>query len=76
MSSVIPRVRAMHFELPLKCAWCGEVRAREGSWRTPSNWDPRESGFSHGICPECYERVLTPQIRALREARGGQPRTP
>jgi hypothetical protein len=56
MSSVIPRARAIHLELPLKCAWCGEVRAREGSWRTPSNWDPRESGFSHGICPRCFRR--------------------
>jgi hypothetical protein len=52
-------------ELPLKCAWCGEVRGVEGSWRTPANWDPRESGFSHGICPRCFRR----ESAALRKKR-------
>jgi hypothetical protein len=47
---------SVRYDMPLKCAWCGDVRGLEGSWRTPSNWDPRESGFSHGICPRCFRR--------------------
>ena len=27
-----------------------------------------DAEFSHGICPECYERILTPQLRAMHEA--------
>lgn len=52
-SSAVP---APGHDMPLKCAWCGEVRGLEGSWRTPSRWDPRESGFTHGICPRCFTR--------------------
>jgi hypothetical protein len=52
----VPAYRSAGHDLPLKCAWCGEVRGVEGSWRTPSHWDPRESGFSHGICPRCFLR--------------------
>ncbi len=54
-----PRVAAVPsagHDLPLKCAWCGDVREGEGSWRRPSHWDSRESGFSHGICPRCLRR--------------------
>jgi hypothetical protein len=51
-----PRAPSGRGNLPLKCAWCGDVRSVEGSWRTPGNWDPRESGFSHGICPRCFRR--------------------
>ena len=48
--------RSTGHDLPLKCAWCGHIRGLEGSWRTPTNWDPRESGFTHGICPRCFTR--------------------
>ena len=56
MNPEVPRVPLVRHDMPLKCAWCGEVRSLEGGWRTPSNWDPRESGFSHGICPRCFRR--------------------
>ena len=38
-----------------------------------------DAQFSHGICPECYETILTPQLRAMHEAheaRTDQPRKP
>ena len=35
-----------------------------------------DAEFSHGICPEGYERILTPQLRAMHEARTEQPRMP
>jgi len=30
--------------------------------------------LSHGICPQCYEQILAPQLRAMREARGERAR--
>jgi hypothetical protein len=52
----VTEVRPAGHDLPIKCAWCGEVREGQGDWRRPSHWDPRESGFSHGICPRCFRR--------------------
>lgn len=35
-----------------------------------------DAQFSHGICPQCYEQILAPQLRAMREGRTEQPRDP
>ena len=42
--------------MPLKCAWCQEIRDERGQWRKSGIWDPGEAIFSHGICPRCLRR--------------------
>jgi len=42
--------------MPLKCAWCQDVRDPQGVWRKRDAWDPGETNFSHGICPRCFAR--------------------
>ncbi len=38
------------------CAWCGRVRTGSG-WESPATADLNGPGVTHGICPECLERV-------------------
>jgi hypothetical protein len=45
------------------CSWCGRVQ-RDGEWVTLEA-DAVKPLVSHGVCPECFERVL----RAERERR-------
>jgi hypothetical protein len=57
-----------------QCAWCGRQPALDGTYHGPRL--PREAaaqvapiyarhGYSHGICPDCYDD----------ETRGGRPIT-
>lgn len=42
------------------CARCKKVQDDDGSWRSVENYVSRRSQarFSHGFCPECYQREL------------------
>lgn len=42
------------------CARCKKVQDDDGSWRSVENYVSRRSQarFSHGFCPDCYEREL------------------
>lgn len=60
--------------LPI-CAYCKKIRGRNepGAEKDPSSWVAIESyvsrrtdaSFSHGVCPDCYERQLKPQLEEL-----------
>ena len=67
--------------LPI-CAYCKKIREGEDRPEAPrqANWVPIESyvshrtdaSFSHGVCPDCYETVLRPQLEERRRARRGE----
>ena len=46
------------------CSYCKRMRAADGSWAPLERYIERHSKaeVSHGVCPECYEKVLKPQI--------------
>ena len=39
------------------CAWCERVRTESG-WETTQTTDLNSPGVTHGICPECLDRVI------------------
>ncbi len=44
------------------CAWCGnKVRDEKGNWKRVDEYVSERSAakFTHGICPECYNKYLT-----------------
>jgi phosphoserine phosphatase RsbU/P len=63
--------------LPI-CAYCKKIRDDRNYWQRVEEYVSAhtDAQFSHGICPECYEGILTPQLRAMREARSEQPPKP
>jgi phosphoserine phosphatase RsbU/P len=52
--------------LPI-CTYCKRIRDESQEWSQVEDYVARrtEAQFSHGICPECYERHLKPQLAQL-----------
>jgi len=46
------------------CAYCKKVRDDQLYWQSVENYFKAhlDLGFSHGICPDCYEKLLKPQV--------------
>ena len=65
--------RRLSVLLPI-CAYCKRVREGEAEpppGAPPSTWGPYERGgagvgFTHCVCPDCYEREIVPQLEALK----------
>jgi len=70
LEAAISRVKQLHGLLPI-CSYCKKIRDDRNYWQQVEQYVSAHSDaqFSHGICPQCYEQVLAPQLRAMREAR-------
>lgn len=51
--------------LPI-CGYCKRVRDDKNYWQRIEQYFKERTGtdFSHGVCPDCYDRVLVPQMIA------------
>jgi DNA-binding response OmpR family regulator len=60
------QVRQLQEILPI-CGYCRKIRDDQNYWSQVEDFLGREAGvnFSHGVCPDCYNRVLVPQLREL-----------
>lgn len=54
--------------LPI-CMYCKKIRDDNDYWRQVEEYISLETGtdFSHGICPECYEQHVIPQLKNIRD---------
>lgn len=68
LQSALAEVRTLQEILPL-CSYCRKVRDDEDYWHTVESYVSRHTGtrFSHGICPECYTRVMSEMDEAEQE---------
>lgn len=60
------QVKQLESFIPI-CSECKKVRDDRKYWQDVETYFAQRQGtkFSHGICPDCYERVMAPQLRAL-----------
>lgn len=62
--------------LPI-CSYCKKIRDEEQRWQQVEEYVSRktEATFSHGICPDCYEVHIRPQLDnvGMHPGPGGQP---
>lgn len=70
----LARVRELQQLLPM-CSYCKRVRRDQDYWEQVEQYMSAQVGatFSHGICPQCYESVIGPQLEAARKAAGHPP---
>jgi len=62
------RVRQLEQLLPI-CSYCKKVRDDHNYWQQIENYIKERTGseFSHSICPDCYQRIVVPDLQnALR----------
>ena len=69
----LSRVKQLQGLLPI-CSYCKKVRDDQNYWQQVDSYISKHSeiAFSHGICPDCYERLVEPQMQKLeaRKAEG------
>ena len=72
---VARRILALHDEvkqlqglLPI-CQYCKRIRDEDNEWTPIETYisDHSAADFSHGICPECEERYVRPQLEELKQ---------
>jgi DNA-binding response OmpR family regulator len=46
------------------CSYCKRMRSADGAWGSLERYIEQHSKaeFTHGICPDCYEKHLKPQL--------------
>lgn len=54
------QIRQLKDLLPI-CMYCKKIRNDRDYWQSIENYIHEETGvdFSHGICPQCYDRYIT-----------------
>jgi phosphoserine phosphatase RsbU/P len=67
LEEALSQVKQLQGLLPI-CSYCKSIRDDKNYWQQVESYIGSHSGiqFSHGICPDCYERVVQPQINELR----------
>jgi response regulator NasT len=63
LQEAVARVNQLHGLLPI-CSYCKKIRDDHNYWQQVETYITSHSDarFSHGICPECYERVVKPEL--------------
>jgi DNA-binding response OmpR family regulator len=66
LEDALQRVTELQNLLPI-CCYCKKVRDDQNYWHEVENYIGTRSGtmFSHGICPDCRERVVKSQMQEL-----------
>jgi DNA-binding response OmpR family regulator len=61
------QVRQLEQMLPI-CSYCKKIRDDRNYWQQIEGYISERTGsdFSHSVCPECYERVVVPQIEQFK----------
>jgi sigma-B regulation protein RsbU (phosphoserine phosphatase) len=57
------------------CSYCRKTRNDRDCWQQVEGYisDHSEVQFSHGICPECFEKFVKPELEKLHSPRETEP---
>lgn len=66
LEEALSKVKQLQGLLPI-CSYCKKVRNDKNYWEQVENYVAHHSEvqFSHGICPDCYQRVVENEIKNL-----------
>ena len=62
------QVRQLEQMLPI-CSYCKKIRDDQNYWQQIEGYISERTGsdFSHSVCPDCYQRVLVPELEKIKE---------
>jgi len=71
LEDALARVRQLRGLLPI-CSYCKKVRDDSNYWQQVEQYVSLHADvqFSHGICPDCYRKVVEPQLDDALRAHG------
>jgi sigma-B regulation protein RsbU (phosphoserine phosphatase) len=63
LGEALGRVRQLHGLLPI-CSYCKKIRNDQNYWQQVEAYLSNHSDvrFSHGICPDCFEKHVKPEL--------------
>lgn len=63
LEAALKQVKQLHGLLPI-CMYCKKIRNDGDYWQQVETYisDHTEAEFSHGICPDCYEKLIKSQL--------------
>jgi DNA-binding response OmpR family regulator len=66
LEDALKRVKQLQGLLPI-CSYCKKIRNDRNYWEQVDAYvaSHSEAQFSHGVCPDCYEEHLKPQLESL-----------
>lgn len=67
LEASLARVKQLEGVLPI-CMYCKKIRDDKENWRQMEEYISQHSDacFSHGLCPECYEKQMA-ELNAMRK---------
>ena len=67
LEEALTSVKQLQGLLPI-CCYCKSIRNDQNYWEQVEHYIGAHSElqFSHGICPGCYDRIIAPQLQAVR----------
>lgn len=73
LEQALARVKQLQGLLPI-CSYCKKIRDDGNYWRQVEAYisEHSEAIFSHGICPECFDKFVKPELSKLNGS-GGTP---
>ncbi|HLK35006.1 MAG TPA: response regulator transcription factor [Terriglobales bacterium] len=68
LQDALSRVKQLHGLLPI-CSYCKRIRDDRDYWQQVETYmsEHSQATFTHGICPECYEKFFRAELQELRE---------
>jgi len=65
----LANVKLLQGLLPI-CCYCKKIRNDQNYWQQVDTYiaDHSEAQFTHGICPECREKIVRPELERLKES--------
>jgi PleD family two-component response regulator len=66
LEDALARVTQLQGLLPI-CSYCKSIRDDKDYWHRVENYIGAHSDaqFSHGICPDCWEKVVEPELQKM-----------
>jgi CheY-like chemotaxis protein len=66
LSRALSEVKQLNALLPI-CSYCKKIRDDKDYWQSVEGYIGRHTNtqFSHGICPECFEKHVKPELEQL-----------
>ncbi|PYK98438.1 MAG: response regulator [Verrucomicrobia bacterium] len=63
LENALANVKMLQGLLPI-CLYCKKIRDDQNYWQQLDKYvaEHTKARFSHGICPECYEKVVKPEL--------------
>ena len=63
----LANVKLLQGLLPI-CCYCKKIRNDQNYWQQVDTYiaDHSEAQFTHGICPECREKIVRPELERLK----------